>query len=403
METQINQSGTDPGLTATVLGKPNQQQSMENSSIATMKPKQLIRRDVPRYVVLAGDLMPDGTKRNFRTFQGYQVGGQFFDLIDVPCLWKFSGFLTRGRITPLIKRPVMKFQNEIADEIAKHKQADDYAEVIGPNGEIQQQVTPYRTEFPWDSLQTLLAQHNTMMGITEVEALEGIDWDLRVVQTIQDFYFPQWEQILLGKSKMPFKLKDFVAHIEARKSLAAQADAQMDIVESVGDAYLESAEKFGIYAKDAVDKAKELFARGTNDKGFLAPISAYAQHLAAQLGINLERETQIIVPAQQMQPVTSDEDRDLERRKVAAMEEANRIAALQLGGVAAIKDEPKTAQTVSAPAGESMEVDGPETEDVAIEEPEDDADVALDEPQEEVGNMSATGAQEAAKKTKNKK
>src|SRR6185369_9493103 len=68
------------------------QDSMETGSPVKLEPRQKIRRDVPRYVVLAGCLMPEATKRNFRSFQGWQVGGQWYSLSEIPCLWRHKGF-----------------------------------------------------------------------------------------------------------------------------------------------------------------------------------------------------------------------------------------------------------------------------------------------------------------------
>src|SRR5688572_7244183 len=93
---------------------------MEVGESVTTRPMLGVNRDAIRYVVMAGDLMPPATKRNFKDLPGAHLGGQHFSLSEIPALWKFQGFITRGRITPLMKNAVKAGSSEkISQERAK--------------------------------------------------------------------------------------------------------------------------------------------------------------------------------------------------------------------------------------------------------------------------------------------
>lgn len=349
MEPSTNQFQTGQATIPPPMARGNSNiippQSMEIGSTINLKPTHAINRDTPRYVLTVGDHLPPVTKRNFRGILGSQLGGQVFDLIEVPCLWKFSGFVTRGRLTPLIKKPVMAFQ---AEEIVK-KKAKEIAEVTLATGVVQAMPEVYRMSFPWDSLQTLLTDHLSKKGIVEVTALEGIDWDLRVVQEIQSFFFPNWDELEAGTAELPFMVKDFVAHIESRKRSTDE-----DTLISVADAYLESADKFQAYAIEVVQTAKESVKRGMNDRGWSAVVGPYAAHLAAQIGVNIETNQTVVVQQNGSASVaTSPEENDYRRREIEAMEESNRLRALEFGA----KTAPQPTPEISNPTESAESVD----------------------------------------------
>lgn len=285
-----------------------------------LRSRKEIRRDVERYIVLAGDLMDTATNRNWKGLQGYQLGGKWFDLTEVPCLWKFQGFVTRGRITPLIKTAVMAYQ---AEEIVK-KKAEEVAEVRNETGEMTEMPNVYRNAWPYDSLQSIAGSVYGGQGFVEIPVLEGISWEEQVAQKYQKFFFQDWDAILANTAQLPFKLDDFAAHIERRMKSSSD-----DIIMAIGDAYLESVDKTKIYMGEVVNLAKNANSRGMNDKGYLAPISGLAKHYAAQLGISIEKDAQQTVVVQGSGTQTGNDE--LELRKIAAQEEANRLKAIELG------------------------------------------------------------------------
>lgn len=327
-------------------------QSMEVGETANLKPRQSIRRDIPRYVVQAGDLLPDATKRNWKGLHGYQIGGMHFDLTEIPCLWKFSGFVTRARLTPLIKKPTMAFQ---AEEIAKKKQ-EQIAETISTGGEVRESPEAFRMVFPWDSLQSLKSDHIVRKGLVEVEALVGVEWELRVVQEIQKFFFPNWADIEAGKASLPFTVREFVAHIERQMSGTNES-----VLLSVGDAYLESAGRFKVYCEEVVQRAKDLAMRGANDNGYVAPVSPLARHLAAQIEVSVEAKQTVVVQqggnaAAPVAAGVSADELELRRRELAAKEEELRIKRIELGLDPAPATKPAEAPAKPEPAtGQSME------------------------------------------------
>jgi hypothetical protein len=299
---------------------------MEIGDTVTLRPRNNIRRDVPRYIVQAGDLLPPATKRSFAGIQGVHLGGEWHDLVSMPCLWKFQGFITRGRITPLIKKPVMAFA---AEEIVR-KREQEVAEIIEKTGQKVELPAVYRTVFPWDTLRSLMAEHSSIQGVTEVTALEAIDWDTGVVQEIQTFFFPNWEDLVAGRDEMPFLLKDFRAHIRSRQELTGD-----DTIKAVADAYLESCDKFEVYANQVVQSSKEAVRRGMNDLGWAATHQPFHIHLAAQIGVTLESSPTVIVNNQGQSPAVeggmSAAEIEIKKREIAAQEEANRLKRIELG------------------------------------------------------------------------
>jgi hypothetical protein len=380
MQTVTNQFDPNPAAPAT--GNIVQPSSMEVNDIARLKPRNEIRRDVPRYIVQAGDLLPPSTKRNWKLMQGFQLGGQWFDQTDIPCLWKFQGFITRGRITPLIKRPVMCFQ---AEEKAK-KKAEEIAEVAAATGQPQAVPEVYRMSFPWDSLQSLLSEFNAVKGVTEVTVLEAVEWETGIVQEIQKFFFPNWEEIIAARAEMPFTVSDFRTHIKSRI-----AGTNEDTLISVGEAYLESAEKFEMFARQVVQHAREAVGRGMNEQGWAAVFSPFQQHLADQIGVTLENKPTVIVQQQgQAQPAVavatnglSPKELELKEREINAIEEANRLKAAELGltppFAKATNEVPDDAPTLEAAFAPQNATDV-QFADMEITEPEVDAPAAGKKP-----------------------
>lgn len=248
--------------------------------VVRLRPQNRIQRDIPRYVVLAGDLLPDLTKRNWREFQGVQLGGAWYDLTQVPALWRFNGFITRGRLTPLIKRPIQA----LADESIARKKKEEIAEVIGTGGQVTEEMQrAFRYAYPWDSLQTLLSPHIQRKGLVHVGVLDGVAWETGEVQEVQKFFFPSWEALTRGEASLSILIEDFIKHIESRRS---QTDDLS--LHSVADAYLESAEVFTQYAKAIADQSKRAYVRGVNELGYMSPITPLARHLAKQVGVTID-------------------------------------------------------------------------------------------------------------------
>lgn len=292
--------------------------------------QQAIPRDVTRYVVMAGDLLPASTKRNFKDLPAVHLGGMHFSEQDVPGLWKFKGFLTRGRITPLIKNSVLA---HATDPITRKTEGS------------QAQPQKYRMAYPWDSLLTLRSPHIDRKGPVEVEALIGVEWDTNIVQELQGVIFPDWDLIRDGKKEMPLTVSEFCRYIESRKNATADT-----IVHAVADAFLISADKFRIYAGQVLDQAQDAVKRGMNDLGYSAVYKEYHRLLAAQIERNLENAPTVIVQGG-TSPVStasmSEVELDLKRREIAAMEERNRLAAMSLEGRSSAKTEPVKAEAVT--------------------------------------------------------
>lgn len=351
VQTTASQFDSSAALVAGLPIPPSQ--SMEVGESVKLKPKFEISRDATRYVVQAGDLLPDATKRNWKGLQGYQIGGMHFDLTEIPCLWKFSGFITRGRITPLIKKPVIAFQ---AEGIVK-KKAEQVAEILDRGGIVTESTEVRRMAYPWDSLRSLLAEHNVRKGIVEITALEGVEWDLRIAQELQLYFFPNWAEIEAGRAAIPFTVREFIAHIESR--LGGSHDTA---IQAVGAAYLESASRFKVYAEEVVQKTKDLAQRGALESGYVMTVSALARHLAAQVEMSVEAKQTVVFQGAgtAASAGVSDAEIALRNREMAIEEEKLRIERIKLG-IEAVgvngSGSVKAVQPVTARAGQSMEND----------------------------------------------
>lgn len=309
-----------------VPATPPPEASMEIGEGVTLRPVNAINRDTPRYVLYAGDRMPPATKRNFADKPGVNLGGELYSLIDVPTLWKFQGFLSRGRLTPLLKHAVIAFD---AEEIVK-KKAKEVAEIRTSTDQVISMPEVRRTVFPWDGLQTLMQEVNQRRGATHVAALDGIEWNAGIVQEIQRHFFPNWAELESGSGELPFTVNAFRRHIESR--IAASSEST---IQNVGAAYMEAIEKFEIFANRTVDSAVDGVRRGMNEKGWSQTYTDYHRHLAAQIEKDLDNSPKVIVqggasapaPAQGM----SEAEIALKTREIEAMEESNRLKAVELG------------------------------------------------------------------------
>lgn len=293
--------------------------SIEIDEQPEVKPRNTINRDAPRYVILFGDYMLPTKKRDMQIFDGIHLGGTWFDVGQVPALWRTQGFIFRGKITPLLKKSFKMGADE--REVAENK--GDQAVIVDANGETN---IPghFRTVFPYDSLQSVQAL-GRISGIVEIEELHKVDYNSGIIQEIQDFIIPGWNDILAGAKPFPFVLNDAIALIESRKRATSET-----LIRAICDRYLESADVFRVWANSEIDRNKMGYDKGVNEQGHRQPITELAQMLAEQIGRRIDTTQPIVVQAGA--PQTAPADRDLEERRIAAMEEANRLKRLELEG-----------------------------------------------------------------------
>jgi hypothetical protein len=317
--------------------------SMEVTTTTQSRPKSGIVRDAPRYVVLAGDYMPPDTKRNFKDIPGSHIGGMHFQVNKFPGLWKFQGFVTRARITPLLKKEVKAGASERkAVEAAKQ---DTEAFINETTGEIKTLPDVFRTVFPWDTFLSLQAEHVKRKGIVGIPELEGIDWDTGIARDIQFAIFPNWKEIEAGQAELPFAVSEFQNLINRRYN-----EISDDTVKACCKALIESADIFTSNVKTIIGGARESVRKGMYESGFAHIYHPYHYHLAAQIGEDLEATAKIVgsVPqasASPAAPAMSQEMIDLETRRVAALERQNELLERQLEQ----SSQPATAAATSAP------------------------------------------------------
>jgi len=356
---QFNPVGTPPPVNThpNNATTKNPIQGAEVSQVTTLRPQTAIVRDTPRYVVMAGDLMTDSVKDNFKAIQGTHLGGQWFSTTEIPCLWKFSGFVHRGRITPLIKKPVQAWQDE---SISKRK-STDIAEIRQPDGSMLSAgvESVYRPEYPYDSLQSILSERSPHFdnGFTEVTALEGIEWDIGTVQDIQQYFFKNWEALESGAERLPFLLREFEALIRGKRN-----ETREPALVEVAEAFLESAGKFRAYAARIVTVSKNLADRSVNDRGYASEVSSYARFLAAQIEMDVEApsiaKTISMMNTNQQQPAQvqptgmSEKELELKERELNLREQELRFKMHELGMDKVTEPEIKEASEVTIVTGQ---------------------------------------------------
>lgn len=309
----------------TSVDTPQRYQSgMEVTQNVSTRPKAGVDRSAVRYVIQAGDLMPPSTKKNFKAIPGSHLGGQHFSVIQIPGLWRFQGFVSRGRITPLEKKQVIAHMSE-KNAVEARKSTDE--SVISEDGVVKVLPEVRRTAFPYDSLISLQSPHIQAKGLMHASSLDAIDWDTNIVNDIQFAIFPDWNLIEAGKKQLPATVKEFTAYIQ---NVAAKTSEQAVI--DVCSAFLESAQIFENYARGIITKARESVRKGMYESGFAHTYHEFHYHIATQIGEDLESTAKITMPVSSapQAPAMSDEALDLERRKVAALERQNEIEAQKL-------------------------------------------------------------------------
>lgn len=291
---------------------------MQNEAEAPrIAPKNAIKRDIPRYTILAGDLLIESKKRSFQMFADIELGGNWYPLRQIPCLYPFQGFVTRGRITPLLKT-TQKAQG--AEQIVAEKKGD--GAVVG-EGENERPLNGvFRPVFPYDSMLSLQSIGGNS-GVVFVPELEGIEWNSGIVQQIQNFILDGWGSPGFA---LPTLLSEFESIIEKRSRNTGES-----LIKAVCARYIESANTFRVFANAEIDKnLLSVDQNRVQQSGHHQPITEQSRLYAAQLGRSLDADRTVVVQAQGTQ--VSDADRDLRERELAVRERELALKEQELNG-----------------------------------------------------------------------
>lgn len=314
-----------------------------------------IIRDAPRYVVTAGDLLTPTKKLQLQAFSGSAMGGMWFDGEEIPSLWRTQGFVLRGRITPLLKRPQRAFSHE---EIHVKKTGDKIEEVQ----QAREVPGVFRPSYPYDSMISLIAFAGRK-GLVAVEELEGIDYGSGIIQQIQEFITPDARDFLTGQKKLPLLLDEFERYIDARRAATSET-----LIRAVCEAFLRSAQAFRKYANEIIDFNRLGYDRGVSPSGFRQRITEVARLYAAQLGRRVDpQDSQQIIVQSSPAALKSEAELELERKRLELEERRLAVEEARLGLRPAAPVDQQTRTETAAPVETPAPVEPAAVEEVSID------------------------------------
>mgnify|MGYP001590867320 CR=1 FL=1 len=236
-------------------------------------------RHLTRYVFCIGDHIPPEDKIGLRSVGGW-AGGVYVGHSEhggCPTMKRTKYLILRGAIVPLETTPFPKSNAHRA---------------LAPNDEeyLQGSNTRAYTIYAGDSLNDLQAASYRAMGVVEITALSGQDWNTQEARNLQLHFFPQWGEWAKGKGKFPSLLSEWEDLIKDGQTRAV-TQAQY----TTGEEMMESVRNFRTGALNHIERNRQLMnsTRNVNMGGFSIRWNPRSRLFAAQLGITLEDEVRI--------------------------------------------------------------------------------------------------------------
>lgn len=196
-----------------------------------------------------------------------------------PCLKRTKYMILRGGVIPV--------ENAAVSKKADHREEDGRREnyLSGPN--VPAGIRGY-TVYAGDNMNYLASDRFRQLGVVELTALQGSDWDLGFAREVQLHFFPEWDRWLRGEGEIPVLLGEWEKMVSNGLKTANTEPLMI-----TGEEMLESARLFRVYANTSIERNRQaiLSLRTTNTGGFYVGWSEKSRLYAAQLGISLEDET----------------------------------------------------------------------------------------------------------------
>lgn len=242
-----------------------------------------VNRDKTRYVACLGNHLESGDARQLNSIGGW-AGGIWVGHSEVegaPTMRRTHHMILRGLFTPLETRALMRK--------ADHKELEQHREIYldGPG------VPPFTrgyTAYAGDDLAYVQSDRYRPLGVVEITPLMGVEWNTELRRSLQNFFFPEWEQWQQGRGSIPNLLSDWRDLVKS-----AQNRAQYQSHEIIAEELLESARLFEIYATNQIEKNRQAIQsmRAADHGGQYVGWHNKCRTFAAQLGITLEDEKQL--------------------------------------------------------------------------------------------------------------
>lgn len=232
-----------------------------------------------RVVLYVGDM----TSLRDKQVKQYSLGGRHTpEAMTVP-----GKFLVRCALTPLAEAMLGVSKNLVhPDERKNYIQAYRKTNVFNPaTGRFEDLVVGasgaskdliFKKIFPAREVGQI-AYQQPADGTIEIEGLRTIA-ELKAVQL---HYFPNWNQILSGKEKLPATNEELKAHIIERQAMAPQGS----VLWNVGEKYLLACDQYALWGKGYLERQTAVVEEAKKKPGAPGRYSEEAESLFKQLGL----------------------------------------------------------------------------------------------------------------------
>lgn len=239
-------------------------------SISEVPPTAVIDKHKTRYLFYPNDTLQPKRKRRVKRLRH---GGDELES-DYKCCGITRGVLWRNMFVPMTKG----YEYVDPAQIANEKMDTPVIRMGAPNTKHANiERTMYAIEhFPGDEIQGLLFNKSewALMGLTEIEALRGIEWADFKSQGIQTFFFPEWESYRTRQSAMPYPLSwTRTRIIEAARSTSDS------FYQSIADDCLTAIEQAYTWGIEYLKRETKLVKTPASGTGFVAGYSPLAEQL----------------------------------------------------------------------------------------------------------------------------
>jgi hypothetical protein len=289
-----------------------------------------VNREANRYLFFPGDVL---TPQQKRERPDLRIGGEYYGQ-QYKTLYRSKGLVRRCQITPMVKA----YDDLNDDQIGDSPLTVEIRSLS--SGVPLNRVRVY----PGDEITGILQgeRNNTSKGVVELTDLIGVELNVFGESKLQEFIFPEWEQIKLGVAVLPAKLSELQKQIDARLQ-ATSDDTIRNIIRQMLSA-CEIYRTWGIrYLKISSDLVKLQF-----NNGFSHTHSELAEMLFEQLEVtpvDLLRDARN-APAVTVTDTVSDSDI---RATMAQIAQVQQQMAELLGRSQAAQAQTET-RTATAPA-----------------------------------------------------
>ncbi len=294
-----------------VAGTPLQYAPNENVVLQSRRDP---TRELTRYCFSIGDHIEPKDKIQLDSIGGW-AGGMWLGASEdngIPTMWRTKFMLLSGAITPLETRGV--------PQKADHRPEKANDQEFLSNGSRAYMV------YAGDNMNYLSADRFSGMGIVELSALKGKNWETGEALNLQMHFFPEWNQWASRQKPFPKTIKEWESLI--RKGLeTARTQDQV----TTGEEMLESVRIFRTYALNHIERNRQAIQsmRSVNTGGFYIGWNEKSRLYARQLEVPLEAEEAISRNAPDVS-AEQKEDRELRRQELEMRREELKLQREQM-------------------------------------------------------------------------